>query len=97
MQIDRADIEAGLLRKGFFRGSERDDHRSFHFVFQGRRAGIHTFTSHGSKYKVYGDQLLNMMKRQLHLQTARDLADLVNCPMSREQYEQILRDQGLLG
>jgi hypothetical protein len=97
MQVDRDDIEASLLKKGFVRDDRKKDHRYFYHELEGRRTGPYAYTSHGSRYKVYGDSLLNTLRFQLRLQTARQVVDLVKCPMSREEYEQLLRNRGLLG
>ncbi len=94
MQFDRRSIESALAAKGFVR--EDTHHRYFYHEHQGRRTGVHTYTSHGSGFKTYGDPLLRSMRQQLRLETVAQLADLVSCPMSRDDYNEHLRGKGLL-
>ena len=62
----------------------------------GKRTGISTYTSHGDKIKIYVNSLLSMMKRQLKLDNLYQIVDLFKCPMSEEEYNQILKEKGLL-
>jgi hypothetical protein len=94
MQLDRSRIESALSAKGFAR--EDTHHRYFYHEHQGKRTGIHTYTSHGSGYKTYPDPLLRSMRQQLRLDTVAQLADLVNCPMSQDAYNEHLKGKGLL-
>lgn len=50
---------------------------------------MRTKTSHGST-KDLGDSLLKEMARQLRISKVQFL-DLVDCPMNREQYQQLLQ------
>lgn len=94
MQLDRSRIESALAGKGFVR--EDTHHRYFYHEHKGKRTGVYTYTSHGSKYKTYPDALLRSMRNQLRLDTTAQLADLVNCPMSQDAYNEHLRGKGLL-
>jgi len=94
MQVDRRVIESNLPSKGFVR--EDDDHRYFYHEYEGKRTGVYTYTSHGSKYKAYGVGLLGMMKTQLRLDSIRQVVDLFECPISGEDYNLILQDKGFL-
>lgn len=93
-QIPRDTIESGLRQKGFVKSNS--EHRLYHFSLNGRLTHIRTMISHGSKYKVYGDILLGLMKIQLKLDTVPQLRDLVTCPLSTEGYIEILRRKGEL-
>lgn len=93
MQLDRRRIESALSSKGFV-ADRAGDHRFFHHECEGKRTGISTRTSHGSSYKTYGDTLLSAMRKQLELDSVAQLADLVDCPMSQDAYNQHLRDKG---
>lgn len=95
MQLDRRRIESALPSKGFAE-DRAGHHRYFHHEHGGKRTGIYTYTSHGSAYKTYGDALLRSMRNQLRLDTTAQLADLVNCPMSQDGYNEHLRGKGLL-
>lgn len=89
---DRDEVEAALKAKGFI--PKNDDHRRFTYWTQaGKKSAIWTKTSHGTKYKVLGDSLISAMAAQCRLTKAQFL-QLVDCPMSREQYEATLRTSG---
>lgn len=94
MQIDRKEIESSLVAKGFVR--EDTHHRYFYHEVKGKRTGIQTYTSHGSDFKTYGDNLLKMMKRQLRLDTLTQVVDLLKCPMTGEDYYKNLKKKGLI-
>jgi hypothetical protein len=89
MQIDRDQIEASLLTKGFIK--ENSNHRYFYHEIDGKRTGAYTFTSHGSKYKVYTDTLLSAMKTQLRLKTLQQTVALLNCNIDGNKYNDILK------
>lgn len=44
--------------------------------------------------KEYGDSLISLMKNQLHLQSKGEFQDLINCPMTKEEYLNILIERG---
>lgn len=94
MQVEKRIIESNLPRKGFV--EENTHHKYFYHEYQGRRTGIYTYTSHGSKYKTYENNLLGMMKKQLRLDTIRQVVDLFKCPITRDGYNQILKGKGLI-
>ena len=54
---------------------------------------IHTFISHG--LSEYGDSLLALMSRQLHL-NKQELLDFIDFKMSGEDYLALLRERGHL-
>lgn len=93
MQIKRKKIEKNLQKKGFEK-IERKGHTYLHHVYQGKYSGIKTYLSRGSGYKDYGDDLINMMKKELFLDSIKQAADLFNCPMDESQYNSILINKG---
>jgi hypothetical protein len=93
MPIERKKIESSLLKKGFTKDKKGTHHRYFYHEYQGLRTDIFTFTSHGSKYKTYSNSLLKKMKRQLHLDNINQLEDLINCPLSGNDYNKILENK----
>jgi len=95
MQVDKRKIESSLTKKGFIR-DEATHHTYFCHEYKGKRTGIYTYTSHGSKSKVCGNPLLSMMKKQLKLDTINQVVDLFECPMSEEEYNQILEEKNIL-
>lgn len=94
MQVDRRLIESNLPSKGFV--EENTHHKYFYHEYQCRRTGIFTYTSHGSQYKTYGDSLLKQMKKQLKLDTTKQVVDLFQCPLTKDEYNQLLKNKGLI-
>jgi hypothetical protein len=95
MSIERKLIEKQLLKKGFV-PVERGKHRYFHHVLNGQRTGLHTFVSRGTAYRTIDDSLFSSMKLQLGLDNSRQVRDLLECPMSGDQYVAHLRSKGLI-
>jgi len=95
MQINKDQIIKSLLKKGF-EEEQCKHHRQFFHKINGLETGAKTFISHSPGLKSYGDSLLSKMKGQLKLSTKEDLADLLNCPMSAEQYIEKLKANGVL-
>lgn len=90
MQLDKRKIESAISSKGF----RIDNTKHCHFIYytiDGLRTSVKTHTSHGAKGPI-NDFLISQMARQCKLQRSQ-FVDLVNCPLSREAYERILREQ----
>jgi len=79
-------IEQSLTSKGFV--LDDTHHRYFHLEINGEKQHIFTYFSHGQN--ELGAKLLAMMAKQLKLKK-KELDDLINCPLSKEDYIQILR------
>lgn len=93
MPKDKRDVDAGLLNKGF--QPQPGDHNYFVYVaLDGKKTVAKTKTSHGRGFDI-GDSLLGMMARQCALTRAQFLK-LIECPLSRKDYEDILRQAGKL-
>ncbi len=95
MPRDKSDVESGLRRKGFVSTKAGADHN--YFIYQskdGKKARGFTKTSHGKGFDI-DDHLLAQMARQCGL-TKKLFIDLLDCPLSREDYEKALRDGGKL-
>ena len=94
--MERDKLEQSLQKKGF-KMDDKKDHRYFHLVVNGKRPGISTKTSHGSKkYKTLAGPLQSAVKKQLKLDTSSQLKDFVDCPLSYENYLDILKEKGLV-
>lgn len=94
MQVDRRQIESALPQKGFV--EQKTHHRYFYHEYEGKRTGAYTYTSGGSGYKTYGAPLLKRMKTELRLDTIAQVADLCNCPMSGNGYNNVLKAKGVI-
>lgn len=90
MPLDRSDIEASLKKKGFV---EVDgSHRFYTLMVDGRKSGITTMTSKGTKYKTLGDPLVAAMARELKL-NKKQFIQFVDCKISGEEYLVLVRDE----
>lgn len=83
------DVTAGLQHKGF--QLRENDHSFFHLFVDGKKTIVSTKISHGEK--EISDSLLGMMARQVKL-TRRQFNDLVDCPLTLEEYVKLLRAAG---
>lgn len=93
-QRRRRDIESALEKKGFRRFE--NDHTWFvYFTEDGKKTTRRTKTSHGASGSSIGQPLLGMMAKQCGLATAEFL-ELVDCPRTRESYQELLAERGML-
>lgn len=83
-------IEKSLCKKGFVK--QPGDHRFFvYYTSSGKKTGIFTKTSHTPQVKDISDGLLKSMANQCKLSQI-DFCRLIDCPLSRDSYEQILKE-----
>lgn len=84
----KADVERSLKRKGF---QESSGHHTFfiYYMMDGRKSSYRTKTSHTPKMKEIPDSILGQMAKQCGIERPQFLA-LVDCPLTREGYEQLL-------
>lgn len=83
MPRKQADVEKSLLKKGFQAGGG-DHNYFFYYSIAGKKTVIRTKTSHGAH--EIGDNLLAQMAKQCRLSN-KDFSLLVECPLSRDNYE----------
>jgi hypothetical protein len=81
-------IEQGLRRKGF-KQREGDHHYFIYWNLKGEKTAVFTETSHTPKMRDIPDNLLGLMAKQCRLNKA-DFINLVDCPLSREEFERRL-------
>lgn len=94
MQKARKDVVSALEYKGF--DTTQGSHQFFVYrTSSGKLTDIRTMISHGSSYKSLGDDLLSKMAKQCKL-VKKEFIDLINCPLSREEYEQKLKERNLI-
>ena len=83
-------IEKALRKKGFVE-QEGDHHFFIYYTCSGKLTGIFTKTSHSPHVKDISGELLSKMATQCKLSQV-DFCRLVDCPLSRDSYETILKD-----
>lgn len=85
------DLEKALLSKGFERADTH--HVMLWLHVDGKKTAVRTRISHG--VKDYGDSLLGEMSKQVKL-PRKKFTNLIECPLSREDYINHLRSTGVL-
>ena len=93
--MDRRSIDSALRKKGFSIDDSRD-HTFYHHKFNGKITGINTKISRGSNYKRIDASLQSMIKKQLKLDTSQEFKNLIDCPMTKDDYIKKLKGKGLL-
>ena len=89
MVFKATDVESALCRKGFVR--KGGDHRFFIYrTKEGLDTTIQTKVSHSAT--DVGKELISLMSKQCGL-SKNQFADLVRCPLSRDRYEEILKEK----
>ena len=95
MPRDRSDILSSLTSKGFELQQGKRDHDVLFFTHKGLVQAVYTKLSRGSKRKTVGDSLLGRMSRQLKI-SRKEFDELVDCPMTANDYQQVLRSNGVI-
>lgn len=91
MPRKREQVQSALLRKGFVK-SENDHTKLIYFTMNQRKTSVWTKTSHGSSHKELTDNILSQMAKECRLSN-REFSQLIDCPMTRKEYEDILRSR----
>jgi predicted RNA binding protein YcfA (HicA-like mRNA interferase family) len=85
MPFTARDVVKNLKKKGFSEDRQRD-HIYLSHTHKGLLTGPFTKVSHGSGKEDIGDPLVKKMRAQLHLDTLRQVRELVECAMDKDQY-----------
>lgn len=88
--LDAKKTYQNLLNKGF--KTAAGDHKYLEYFFNDKII-FHTKISHGEK--DLQDFHIGMMKRQCKLEK-KEFLDLANCPLSAENYFEILKKNGVI-
>lgn len=95
MALDKQKAYRSLRKKGFIDSKVHSgDHKYLVYYLDGEMI-VHTKISHGGK-KDLDAYLITQMAKQCKL-TKSQFADLINCPMSGEQYLAILKGKNMIG
>lgn len=82
------DVLRSLRKKGFVEDAAH--HKYLYFYYQGRQTQFYTLVSHGSGSEDVGPEIVRKMKRQLGLDSHRQVEQLIECTMSEADYVQAL-------
>lgn len=92
MVLSATKVKSSLAKKGFI--SENGDHLFFHYRDrQGRKTSAWTKISHSAT--DIKEPLIKKMAKQTQL-TKEEFVDLIKCPLTRDQYEAILKKKGII-
>lgn len=86
------DIQKVLLKKGFILEPAKDHHQFYYLVIDGKKQAIKTYFSHSKK--EYDKFLMNQIKKQLKFRETEKAEDFFDCPMSGQQYIEMLVELG---
>lgn len=86
------DLVKTLKKKGFEIYPEKDHHKFYYLIVDGKKSSIYTYVSHG--YSEYGKNLMLQIKKQLKFQDTKVAEDFFDCPLTMEKYIEILKEQG---
>ena len=93
--IVRKKAEKNLSKKGFKR-VEDGNHIYYYMEYRGKETGIKTFFSHSRQFRDLHGDIVTKMRRQLGLDSTAQIADLLECPMSKDDYTELLIHKGLI-
>ena len=93
--IDRNKAEKNLGKKGFRREEDRD-HVYYYMEYKGTETGIKTFFSHSKQFRDLHGDIVTKMRRQLRLDSTAQIKNLLECPMSQDDYVDLLIRKGLI-
>ena len=93
MPKDKREVETGLETKGF-KKQDGDHHYYVYWSTEGKKSMARTKTSHGSGRDI-SDELLSRMAHQCGI-TKPNFLKLVDCPLQRPDYENLLKQGGKL-
>ena len=92
MTTDKKKVESALLSKGF-RESNKGHHYFIYWSRDKKKSRCQTMTSHSQKEKVLGVARLGQMAQQCGLNST-EFKDLIECPLDRGTYEDLLKKRG---
>lgn len=95
MAFKFGDVRKSLKKKGFIETNGKH-HVYLHHSHAGKETGPYTYVSYGKDSSDVDSSLLGQMKKQLGLGSQRDVENLVNCPMSSDQYIAYLKKTGVI-
>ena len=94
MVLKRRKVQSALEKKGFVKKESRHI-RFFYHTPDGKKTSVQTMISHGGGSADIDDGLLRIMASQCHLEKP-EFEKLIECPLSRENYEKKLYEKGIL-
>ena len=92
--IDSKKTYKNLKKKGFVDSIKHSNDHKYLELYHQDKLILYTKVSHGSK-KDIGNPLIKQMAIQCKLGKS-ELIDLANCPLTKEDYFEILENKGII-
>ena len=88
------DIQKVLLKKGFKLYPQKDHHEFYYLTVNDVKYPIYTYFSHGKK--EYSKGLMSEVKKQLKFKSTDKAEAFFDCPMSGNQYVEMLVEDEII-
>jgi hypothetical protein len=85
----------GKIKKNF-RVEKSNKHHIYYEVYFENKMILKIYYSHGSGGNDISDNILSKIKKELFLDNSQQLRDLINCPMSSDDYFNLLKEKNIL-
>ena len=89
------EVRKALTSKGFVH-DDNTTHEMYRFVYEGKITSIRTMISFGNKKELNSRSPLATRFQQQTLLQNKQLTDFLNCPLSEQDYIEILKSKGKL-
>jgi len=98
MPMKLSEFKSGVIGKikEKFKVVERAGNHIYYEIWYKGKKIKETHHSHGSGGKEISDDILQKIKRQLNLNKINQLHDLKNCPMTAEDYFNLLKQKNVI-
>lgn len=83
------DLQKVLNKKGFVLYPEKNHHQFYYLEIDGVKQNVYTYFSHS--LNDYGSSLMGKIKKQLKFVETDKAEDFFDCPMSEQQYIEMLK------
>jgi benzoyl-CoA reductase/2-hydroxyglutaryl-CoA dehydratase subunit BcrC/BadD/HgdB len=98
MPMKLSEFKSGVIGKikEKFKVVERPGRHIYYEIWYKGKKIKETYHSHGSSGKEISDDILQKIKRQLNLNNIKQLYELKNCPMTAENYFNLLKQKNVI-
>lgn len=85
----------GKIQKEFEVKEQKSHHVLYEIYYKNKRV-LKTFCSHGSSGKDIRNDILSKIRKELRLDNIQQLYDLRDCPMTAEDYFNLLKQKNVI-
>jgi predicted RNA binding protein YcfA (HicA-like mRNA interferase family) len=88
-------VKKVLKKKGFILNPEKGNHHQFYVLeIDGIKQNVKTYFSHGKS--EIPRPIMGLIKKQLKFSETAKAEDFFDCPLTKEMYIQMLRDEEII-